>query len=55
MTPANDTTKRFARSIATAFADERYCTVERYLSNKLRHRALRFMRRMVRWLMGPRP
>jgi hypothetical protein len=46
---------RFKRSTSQAFADERAACVEHYVSNRLRHRAMRLVRRLVRWLMGPRP
>ena len=46
---------RFARSLSDAFPSERANAVTHYVSNKPSHRALRFCRRFVRWLMGSRP
>ena len=55
MAEYSDTTKRFARSTDTAFACERYQTVNHYVSRKYRHRIGRFIVRLVRWLTAPKP
>lgn len=43
---------RFARNLSDAFPSEGANAVTHYISNKARHRAQRFMRRLVQWLLG---
>ena len=46
---------RFKRSLAEAFPSDRAISVQHYLSNKPSHRALRFFKRLVRFLMARSP